>query len=276
MPRLLEGKVGVIANLSEKHGYPWGIAQACLREGARLAFGYQERFARHVAELTADIPDAVRFPLEFGSETQDQQLADAMDLVQRECGRLDFVVHTAAFAPPASMMGRFADTARADFQTAIDISAYSFLALIRAAEPLLEARGGGSALALTYYGGEKVVLGYKVMGIAKAALDTIGRYLAAELGPKRIRVNLLSLGPQRTVAARGIPGFMDLLRKAGERTPLRANIETIDAGNAAVFLASDWGRYVTGEILHVDSGYNILGMFEPSAEGKPGPAGEQP
>ncbi len=267
MPGLLEGKVGIIANLSERHGYPWGIAQACLREGARLAFGYQERFARHVEELAADVPGALRFPLEFGSDGQDDQLTAAMDLVRRECGGLDFVVHTAAFAPPAAMMGRFTDTERAHFQTALDVSAYSFLALVRAAEPLFKERGGGSAVALTYYGGEKVVLGYKVMGIAKAALDSVGRYLAAELGPEKIRVNLLSLGPQRTVAARGIPGFMDLLRKAGETAPLRTNIEPIDGGNAAVFLCSDLGRFVTGEILHVDSGYNVLGMWAPGTEG---------
>lgn len=272
MPGLLEGKVGVIANLSEKHGYPWGITQACVREGARLAFGYQERFARHVEDLTAEIPGAVRFPLEFGTPSQDDQIQAAMDLMRREHGGLDFVVHTAAFAPPAAMMGRITDTPRADFQTALDVSAYSFLALVRGAEPLLKERGGGTALALTYYGGEKVVLGYKVMGVAKATLDTIGRYLAAELGPEGIRVNLLSLGPQRTVAARGIPGFMDMLRKAGEGTPLRTNIETIDAGNATVFLCSDWGRYVTGEILHVDSGYNILGMWQ-APDAAPGGAG---
>jgi enoyl-[acyl-carrier protein] reductase I len=263
MPGLLEGKVGVIANLSERHGYPWGIAQACAREGARLVVGYQERFARHVEELSADLPHSLRFPLEFGAPDQDAQIGAAMDLVKRECGGLDFVIHTAAFAPPAAMMGRFADTERAHFQTALDVSAYSFLALVRAAEPLLVARGGGTALAMTYYGGEKVTLGYKVMGIAKGALDNIGRYLAAELGPEKIRVNMLSLGVQRTVAARGIPGFLDMMRKAGEAAPLRTTIETIDAGNAAVFLCSDWGRYITGEILHVDAGYSILGMWQP-------------
>lgn len=261
MPGLLDGKVGIIANLSEKHGYPWGIAQACHREGARLVFGYQERFASHVEQLSADVPGSLRFPLELGAPGQDAQLADAMALVKRECGGLDFVIHTAGYAPPAAMMGRFTDTEREHFQTALDISAYSFLALTRAAEPLLKERGGGAAIALTYYGGEKVVAGYKVMGVAKAALDTIGRYLAAELGSDKIRVNLLSLGPQRTVAARGIPGFMDMLRKMGEASPMRTNIETIDAGNAAVFLVSEWGRFVTGEILHVDSGYNTLGMW---------------
>jgi enoyl-[acyl-carrier protein] reductase I len=262
MPGLLEGKVGAICNLSERHGYPWGIAQACLREGARLAFGYQERFASHVEELTKDIPDAIRFPLELGTDTQDEQIAAAADLWLREFGGLDFLVHTAAYGPPAALMGRVTDTARADFMMALDVSAYSLLALTRAAEPLFEARGGGSVMGLTYYGGEKVVLGYKIVGVAKAALDSIGQYLAAELGPKNIRVNLLSMGAQRTVAARGIPGFMQMLRMAGERSPLRRNVETSDAGNAAVFLASDMGRNITGEILHVDAGYNILGAYD--------------
>ncbi|MGI8423698.1 MAG: enoyl-ACP reductase FabI [Chloroflexota bacterium] len=267
MPGLLDGKVGLIANLSEKHGYPWGIAQACHREGARLAFGFQERFASHVEDLSKEVPGSIRFPLEMGSDATDQQMQDAMALVKREYGGLDFVVHTAAFAPPAAMLGRFTDTERAHFQIALDVSAYSFLQLARAAEPLFKERGGGSAIALTYYGGEKVVLGYKVMGVAKAALDTVGKYLAAELGPEKIRVNLLSLGPQRTVAARGIPGFMDMLRKMGESAPLQTNIDTIDAGNAAVFLASDLGRFITGEILHVDSGYNVLGMWNPTPSG---------
>jgi enoyl-[acyl-carrier protein] reductase I len=266
MPGLLEGKVGIIANLGERHGYPWGIAQACQREGARLAFGYQERFARHVEELSADLPGSLRFPLEFGTPGQEEQLRSAMDLVRRECGGLDFVVHTAAFAPPAALMGRVTDTEREHFLTAVDVSAYSFLALVRAAEPLLKERGGGCALAITYYGGEKVVLGYKIMGVAKATLDAIGRYLAAELGPEKIRVNLLSPGPQRTVAARGIPGFMELLRKSGESSPLRSNIDTIDAGNAAVFLCSDWGRFITGETLHIDSGHSILGMWTQGEE----------
>ena len=265
MPGLLDGKVGLIANLSEKHGYPWGIAQACAREGARLAFGYQERFARHVEELSAEVPGSIRLPIDFGADSTDDVLKSAMDQIKSQLGGLDFVIHPAAFAPPTAMMGRVTDTERAHFQTAMDVSAYSFLQLVRAAEPLFKERGGGSAVGLTYYGGEKVVPGYKIMGVAKAALDTIGKYLAAELGPEKIRVNLLSLGPQRTVAARGIPGFMDMFRKMADAAPLQTNIETIDAGNAAVFLVSDLGRYVTGEILHVDSGYNVLGMWSSEA-----------
>jgi enoyl-[acyl-carrier protein] reductase I len=154
------------------------------------------------------------------------------------------------------------DTTREDFQMTMNGSAYSLLALTRAAEPLLLERGGGSVLAITYYGGEKVVLGYKIMGVAKAALDSVGRYLAAELGPANIRVNLLSLGPLRTMAARGIPGFLGFRHYTERAAPLRRNIDTDDAGNAAVFLCSDLARNVTGEILHVDSGFNTLGMWE--------------
>ncbi|HEX2033590.1 MAG TPA: SDR family oxidoreductase [Chloroflexota bacterium] len=266
MPGLLEGKFGLIATLSERHGYPWGIARACLREGARLAFAHQARFASHVQDLTAEIPGAVRFQLDLGAPDTDEQLGRGMTTLEQEFGGLDFVVHTPAFAPPAAMMGRITDTTRQDFLTALDVSAYSLLALTRAAEPLFKRRGGGSVVGCTYYGGEKVVLGYKVMGVAKAALDSISRYLAAELGPDNIRVNLLSLGPQRTVAARGIPGFMDMLRLAGQMSPLQRNIDTEDAGNAAVFLCSEWGRNVTGEILHVDCGYNILGFWHPGAQ----------
>jgi enoyl-[acyl-carrier protein] reductase I len=262
MPGLLEGKLGVVANMSERHGYPWGITQALVREGARLAFGYQDRFASQVEDLTRDVPGAIRFPLDLGRDTTDQQIADAFALVDREFGGLDFLIHTPAFAPPAAMLGRVADTTRADFFTALDVSAYSLLAFTRAAEPLFKKRGGGAVVGLTYFGGEKVVPGYKVMGVAKAALDTIGRYLAAELGPDNIRVNLLSLGPARTVASRGIPGFIDMYKEMGRRTPLRRNMEVDDAGNAAVFLVSDWGRSVTGEILHVDCGYNTLGFWE--------------
>lgn len=257
MPGLLDGKFGLIATLSERHSYSWGIAQACLREGARLAFAHQDRYATHVADLTEGVPGALRLPLDVAD---DQQIARTFEQVEHQFGGLDFLIHTPAFAPPGALMGRLTDTSRPDFQLALDVSAYSLLALTRAAEPLFKKRGAGSVVGLTYYGGEKVVLGYKVMGIAKAALDSIGRYLAAELGPANIRVNLLSLGSQRTIAARGIPGFLDMYNAASQRAPLRRNIETADAGNAAVFLCSDWGRNVTGEILHVDAGYNTLGI----------------
>ena len=260
MPGLLEGKIGFIAGLSEQHSVAWGVAQACRREGARLAFTFQERFARQAQDLAAGIPGAL--PLVLDDASDDHLIAPVIERVVGEFGGLDFLVHSIGFAPRAALAGRVTDTTRDDFRLTLDGSAYSLLALTRAAEPLFKRRGGGSVVAMTYYGGEKVVLGYKIMGVAKAALDSLARYLAAELGPDNIRVNLLSLGPLRTMAARGIPGFLAMRHYAERVAPLRRNIETDDAGNAAVFLCSDRARNVTGEILHVDSGYNTLGLWD--------------
>jgi enoyl-[acyl-carrier protein] reductase I len=260
MPGLLEGKLGLVAGLSNKYGVAWGVTQACLREGARLAFTHQERYARQAEELTADIPGAVRVPLDDAAD--EAQVQAAFSQLEREFGGLDFLVHSIAYAPPSTFTARFTDTTLEDFHVALDSSAYSLLSLTRAAEPLMQRRGGGSVVAMTYYGGEKVVLGYRIMGVAKATLDSIARYLAAELGPENIRVNLLSLGPLRTMSARGIPGFMGMKKLSALVSPLRRDIDTEDAGNAAVFLLSDLGRNITGEILHVDCGYNILGLWE--------------
>ncbi|MBI3970841.1 MAG: enoyl-ACP reductase [Chloroflexi bacterium] len=258
MPGLLEGKLGLVAGLSNKYGVAWGVTQALIREGARLAFTYQGRYAEHAHDLTSDIAGSIRVQVDDASD--DALLRPAFDEIRRNLGGLDFLVHSIGFSPPAALTGRVTDTTRDDFRTTFDASAYTLLALTRAAEPLFNERGGGSVVAMTYYGGEKVVLGYKIMGVAKAALDGIGRYLAAELGPDNIRVNLLSLGPLRTMAARGIPGFLGMMHEAPNRAPLRRNIGMEDAGNAAVFLCSDLSRNVTGEILHVDAGYNITGM----------------
>lgn len=260
MPGLLDGKLGLIAGLSNKYSVAWGVTQACIREGARLAFTHQERYARQAADLVAEIPGAVLIPLDNAAD--DAQVATAYEQVGQALGGLDFVIHSIAFAPPSAFERRFSETTLDDFRVAMDSSAYSLLALARGARSLFAQRGGGSVVGMTYYGGEKVVPGYRIMGVAKAALDSIGRYLAADLGPENVRVNLLSLGPLRTMSARGIKGFMGMLHEAEHVAPLRRNIDTEDAGNAAVFLVSDWGRNVTGEILHVDSGYNILGMWE--------------
>jgi enoyl-[acyl-carrier protein] reductase I len=260
MPGLLEGKAGLVAGLSNKYSVAWGVTQGLLREGARLAFTHQERYARQAEELTADIPGALRVPLDDAAN--DDLVAAAYEQIDREFGGLDFVVHSIAFAPPSAFERRLFETTHDDFRVAMDSSVYSLLALTRGALPLFQKRGGGSVVAMTYYGGEKVVLGYRIMGVAKAALDSIGRYLAADLGPENVRVNLLSLGPLRTMSARGIRGFMAMMHEAEKVAPLRRNIELEDAGNAAVFLCSDWGKNVTGEILHVDAGYNTLGMWE--------------
>jgi enoyl-[acyl-carrier protein] reductase I len=266
MPGLLDGKVGLIAGLSNKYGVAWGTTQALLREGARLAFTHQDRYARQAAELTADVPNAVLVPLDDAAD--EAQVTAAYQQIDREFGGLDFVVHSIAFAPPSAFERRFYETTRDDFRVAMESSAYTLLALTRGAMPLFQQRGGGSVVAMTYYGGEKVVLGYRIMGVAKAALDSIARYLAADLGPANVRVNLLSLGPLRTMSARGIRGFMAMMHEAEKVAPLRRNIELEDAGNAAVFLCSDWGKNVTGEILHVDAGYNTLGMWEGLSAGE--------
>lgn len=255
---LLAGKLGLVAGLSNRHGAAWGITQVLTEAGARLAFSYQERFERHAQELTEDIPRKLLVNIEDAAD--DGALGPALATIERDFGGLDFVVHSMAFAPPEAMTGRFIDTSRDAWRVAMESSAYSLLALARAAEPLLVARGGGSLVTLTYYGGEKATLPYKVMGVAKSALDSIVRYLAAELGPKNIRANAISAGAMRTAAARGIPGFTDMYQYVREKAPLGRNIETRDVGHAALYLVSDLGRNVTGEILHVDAGYHAVGV----------------
>jgi enoyl-[acyl-carrier protein] reductase I len=267
MPGLLDGKLGLIAGLSNKYSIAWGIAQVCRREGARLAYTHQSRYADQAADLVAGSPESPLLPLEDASDAG--QVGAVYDRLEADFGGLDFVVHSIAYAPPTTFANRFADTTLEDFHVAMDSSAYSLLALTRGAEPLFRRRGGGSVVAMTYYGGEKVVLGYKIMGVAKATLDSIGRYLAAELGAENIRVNLLSLGPLRTMSARGIPGFMGMKKLSAQVAPLRRDVDVDDAGNAVAFLCSDLARNVTGEILHVYAGYNALGFWEPTEFSEP-------
>jgi enoyl-[acyl-carrier protein] reductase I len=261
MPGLLEGKVGVIAGLSNKWGVAWGVAQSAVREGARLVFTHQERFADNARDLAAQIPGAE--PLLVEDAADDSLLAPAFEQIRQRYGGLDFLIHSIAFASPDVLAGRFTDTKREDFQQVMDTNVYTMMSLARAAEPLFQERGGGSIVGFTYLGGERVVLGYKAMGVAKAAMDATAKYLAAELGPKNIRVNLVSAGPLRTAAGRGIPLFMRMRKFVEETSPLRRGIETADAGDSAVFLCSDLARNITGEILHVDAGYNTLGMWTP-------------
>jgi enoyl-[acyl-carrier protein] reductase I len=255
---LLAGRVGLVAGLSDRHGVAWGVTQVLTEAGARLAFSYQQRFARHAHELTEAIPGKLLVHVEDAAD--DASLRPAFESMQREFGGLDFLVHSIAYAPPDAMMGRFTDTTRDAWRIAMEASAYSLLAMARAAEALFQQRGGGSIVTLTYYGGEKAVLGYKIMGVAKSALDSIVRYLAAELGPQGIRVNAISAGPMRTLAARGIPGFTDMFQGVREKAPLRRNIDTRDVGNAVLYLVSELGRNVTGDILHVDAGYHAVGV----------------
>ena len=252
------GKCGLIVGVANKYSIAWAIAQATARRGARLALTYQGRFEDHVKKLAGELPET---PLVMPCDvTSDDEIAAAFEQVDKEFGGLDFVLHGAAFAPPAELDGDFLDTSRDGFRTALDISAYSLIALTRGAAPLMEKRGGGSVLTLTYLGSDRVFPHYNVMGVAKAALESSVRYLAASVGPKNIRVNAVSAGPIKTVAARGISGFSDILKVYPERAPLRRNVETAEVAESAAFLLSDAGKGITGEVLMVDAGYHAVGM----------------
>ena len=252
------GKQGLIVGVANKRSIAWAIARATASRGARLALTYQGRFEEHVQELSQDLsPAPLVVPCDVAS---DSDIESVFARIDREFGGLDFVVHGAAFAPREELTGAFTNTTREGFRVALDISAYSFIALARCAAPLMEKGGGGAMLTLTYLGSDRVFPNYNVMGVAKAALEASVRYLAADLGPRNIRVNAISAGPIKTLAAAGIGGFSSILNVYRERAPLRRNIEAAEVGEAAAFLLSDAARGVTGEILMVDSGYNISGM----------------
>ena len=250
---LLENKIGIILGVANKRSIAWATAQACTEAGARLAFTYQnERLRENVEGLTAGT-DA---PLIQCDVTNPEEVETAFATVKERFGRLDFLVHSLAFAPREALDGEFVATTREAFMTALDISAYSLTDLARAAAPLMTE--GGSILSMTYYGAEKVVQNYNVMGVAKAALEASTRYLASDLGKQNIRVNALSAGPINTLAARGVGNLSTMLKHHAERAPLRRNVEPREVGNAALFLLSPLSSGITGEILHVDCGYNIM------------------
>ena len=252
------GKCGLVVGVANKYSIAWAIAQAVSRRGARLALTYQGRFEDHVNKLAGELPEP---PLVLPCDvTSDDEIKAVFERLGQEFGGLDFLVHSAAFAPPAELDGAFLDTSREGFRTALDISAYSLIALTRGAAPLMEQRGGGSVVTLTYLGSDRVFPHYNVMGVAKAALESSVRYLAAGVGPKNIRVNAISAGPIKTVAARGISGFSDILKVYPERAPLRRNVETVEVAESAAFLLSDAGKGITGEVLMVDAGYHAVGM----------------
>src|SRR4051812_24114671 len=255
---LLEGKTGLIFGVANKRSIAWGIAQALSREGMRLAFTYQgERLKENVEELANTVQGSVILPCDV---TVDAEIDAVYREVDAKFGRLDALVHSVAFAPREDLENEFVKTSRDGFKTAHDISAYSLVALTRGAVPLMEKNGGGSVLALTYYGAEKAVEGYNLMGVAKASLEASVRYLAANLGPRNIRVNAISAGPVNTLAARGIKGFTGMLKHHSERAPLRRNVELEEIGDAALFLLSPMSNAITGEIMFVDCGYNIIGL----------------
>ena len=252
------GKHGLIVGVANKRSISWAIAQAVARRGARLALTYQGRFEEHVNDLSQGLeqPPLV-LPCDVSS---DAEIASVFEKVDQEFGGLDFVVHGAAFAPREELEAPFVNTTRDGFRIAMDISAYSLIALTRAAMPLFEKRGGGSVVTLSYLGSQRVFPNYNVMGVAKAALEATVRYLAADVGPKGVRVNAVSAGPIKTLAAAGIKGFSNILHVYTDRAPLRRNVETGEVAEACAFLLSDAGKAVTGEVLLVDAGYHVTGM----------------
>ncbi|HJT16443.1 MAG TPA: enoyl-ACP reductase, partial [Thermoanaerobaculia bacterium] len=220
---LLEGKTGIIFGVANKRSIAWAIAQTFAKQGMRLAFTYQgERLKESVEELTATIPNSPLLPCDV---TSDADIDSVFNGVGEQFGKIDVLVHSVAFAPREDMETEFIKTSRAGFKTAHDISAYSLLGLTRAALPWMEKAGGGSVLAMSYYGAVKAVLGYNVMGVAKSSLESTVRYLAADLGPKNVRVNAISAGPVNTLAARGVRGFTDMLKYSAEKSPLRRNVK---------------------------------------------------
>jgi enoyl-[acyl-carrier protein] reductase I len=255
---LLEGRTGIVYGVANKRSIAWAIAQALSREGMRLAFTYQgERLKENVESLVESMPGSLLLPCDV---TNDAEIDAVYAEVDREFGRLDVLLHSVAFAPKEDLENDFVRTSRDGFKLAHDISAYSLVALTRAAMPLFEKNNGGSVLALTYYGAEKAVEGYNLMGVAKASLEASVRYLAANLGPKNVRVNAISAGPVNTLAARGIKGFTGMLKHHAERAPLRRNVELDEIGNAGLFLLSDMSSAITGEVMFVDCGYNVVGL----------------
>jgi enoyl-[acyl-carrier protein] reductase I len=262
----LAGKRAFIVGVATDRSIAWGIAQAMHREGAELAFSYvNDKLKERVEPLAHSLGSAITLPLDV---TVDGQIDAAFERLQREWGALDVVVHAVAFAPREALTGTFvAATSREGFRVAHDVSSYSLTALARGAQPLMAGRAG-ALLTLTYLGAMRSIPGYNVMGLAKASLEANVRFLAADLGPLGIRVNGISAGPIKTLAAAGIPGFRKMLSRVAEIAPLRRNVTLEDVGNTAAFLCSDLAAGITGEIVYVDSGFSTVGMSFPlEAEG---------
>jgi enoyl-[acyl-carrier protein] reductase I len=254
----MHGQVGLIVGVANHRSLAWAIARAVAAQGARVVLTYQGRFEEHVRELAATLdPGGLVLPCDV---QQDAEIDAVFSRIQEAHGGLDFLVHGVAFAPREDLVGGFVQTSREGFRAAMDVSAYSLVALARGAQPLMQARGGGSILTLTFLGSDRVFPNYNVMGVAKAALESSVRYLAADLGPGNIRVNAISAGPVKTLAAAGIGGFSSILGIVREKAPLRRAIETSEVGDAAAFLLGPAGRAITGEVLLVDAGYHVLGM----------------
>jgi enoyl-[acyl-carrier protein] reductase I len=258
-PGRFDGKTALVMGVANRRSIAWAIAKRLADEGARLVFTYQgERIEKNVRDLA----ESVASPLVLECDVRADEDVDRVFAAVGETfdGGLDVLVHSLAFAAAEDLEGRFTDTPRDRFWLALDVSAYSLVACARAAEPLMEARGGGSILTMTYLGGERAVPHYNVMGVAKATLDASVRYLAWDLGAKNVRVNAISAGPVRTLAARSIAGFPTMEAIVEERAPLRRHIDADDVGAAAAYLLSGDAKNVTGTTLYVDSGYHAMGM----------------
>lgn len=254
---LLEGKKAAIFGVANERSIAWAIAEAFHTEGAELAFTFAgDVLEKRVRPLAEGIGSKIILPCDV---TKDEEIESVFAALKREWGGLDILIHAVAFANKEDLSNPYAQTSRAGFHLAMDVSAYSFVALARHAAPLMQGRNG-SMVTMTYMGAEKVIPNYNVMGVAKAALEASVRYLAHDLGPQSIRVNAISAGPIRTLAASGIADFKTMLHHVAERAPLKRNIDAEEVGKTALFLCSEWGSAVTGEVLHVDAGYNIMGM----------------
>ena len=257
MTRLLEGKTGLIMGIANKRSIAWGVANSVNSAGARLILTHQnERLGENVRELAPLLNNPIVLPCDVAS---DEQIQTLMDRIREEAGHLDFLVHALAYAPREALSGMYAETKRADFAVALDVSAYSLAAISRAALPLMQDRQA-SIVTLTYFGSERVIQNYNVMGVAKAALEASVRYLANDLGPQGIRVNAISAGPIKTLASSAVSGISNMIKLHAERAPLRKQVDIDEVGDTALFLVSPLSRGISGEVIYVDGGYHILGV----------------
>lgn len=257
---MLENKVGMIFGVANQRSIAWACASACAGQGAKLAFTFQgDRLKENVEKLTKDMDGAIVVPCDVTNQTE---VDAAFATVEKEFGKLDFLIHSIAFAPKEALEGEFMMTSREAFSTALEISAFSLAQLARSAAPLM--KDGGSIVSMSYYGAEKVVQNYNVMGVAKAALEASTRYLAEDLGKQNIRVNAISAGPINTLSARGVKNMGAMLKHIASNAPLRRNVEAREVGNTALFLVSDLASGITGETIYVDCGFNIIGVQKPA------------
>lgn len=253
---MMNGKIGMVFGVANKRSIAWACALACAEKGARMAFTYQgERLLKNVSRLTSELDGSLLLPCDVTDQTE---VDAAFDAVKKKYGRLDFLIHSIAFAPREALSEEFLRTDRDAFLTALEISAYSLTQLSRAALPLMDE--GGSIVTMSYYGAEKVVENYNVMGVAKSALESSVRYLAKDLGKHNVRINAISAGPINTLSARGVKNLALFLKQVEARAPLQRNVEAREVGQTALFLLSDMSSAITGETVYVDCGYNIMGV----------------